>query len=131
MSVSGPPQLFCFLLSPFLYLWSSSWLTSSDWPVWILSDWRVSSDSLLCQFIHFRWQIPSFSLSFGWHLWLSFLPLLVTNWPCSSDFPLVELLYIWRGKHSYFQTPIWIHTDAYAYPWPTHTCKHTHTYAFT
>ena len=32
------------------------------------------------------------------------LTLLVTDWPCSCDCPLVHLLFIWRGEHSYFRT---------------------------
>ena len=59
---------------------------------------------------------------------------LVTDWRCSSDCPQVDLLRIWRSKHSYFQTPTYTHTYTFlricipmTNPQP-YTCARTHSH---
>ena len=90
-----------------LYIWSSSWPTSSPWLVCVFSHWRVSFYCLLrlCPPVPVSYPLPVtdslFLLSYA------SLPLLQSNWPCSFNCPLVDLLYICRDKHSYFRTPLW------------------------
>ena len=99
----GSPSIFsvCVFLSTSLSLlryWvldSSYWLVLSNcYPVrvFFLTDWPLFVFPPVSVFPHFRWQIPSF-----FHC-----PLIeFTNsiWPCFSECSLVDLLYIWRGKH--------------------------------
>ena len=118
-SISGSPPLISFVFFSF-HLCSNSLLTSFSCPVCVSSQTGVSllTDRLLRR-------TPSLPCSFSLSHWslvdlcVSLLPLLATNWPCSSDSPLVDFLSIWRVKHSYFRT-LYGHT---------YTRTHTHTHS--
>ena len=105
LSISGPPFygfptffLFCLgSLSPSLYLWSSGRQTSCYCLVRVPSLTGLSASLLLLRspplpvvvFLLFHY-LPV-------DICISLLTLLVTNWPSSSNSPLVDL-YIWRAN---------------------------------
>ena len=119
------------------YIWSRGPLASSPYPVWVFHEWHVFSD----------WPSSAFLSSSASPLHTSgcsfplFNCLLVdtynNHWPWSSEYTLVDLLYIWRGKHSFFRAPIHshmhMHTDDQPTTIYTHTptCTHTRAHTYT